>query len=487
MSRRTRVRGAILLALSSLFLVQAALLALPAPVQAATRKTPTTLVIGATDVPAGSSASVTVQGPNGFRRTYTRAGSTRIANAPAGRYTITTKPIVVATATAGAVAGTYYPTVPTTKTLRTGGTLRLRADFETVVAPRVTVTDATTIAATSIAAGSKPGTAGTVQVRGTFATGDLLVSGVTPTTPEGLLVRLGAQRTVSNGVTTFAATTVPLTTVLLRGSFGQTVTGSATLDGTSPGSLSAVDATITPGAFTMSSPFRTTVPCSSKASMGLEAKVDATITAGITARWDVLHPAATAVGVAAVAHAIGTMNTWVTGAAACSGTKSKLGRSVPLGTVVVDVGPVPVVLVQSLQFVAEGSAGTEAPMAASVVTDVTTTAGLTATTHGRTSTVQLPVLNAKAGPPWATGSGAATLVIGAKLHSKLYGIDGAYASVKVGPNITANRSSAPWWKVDAHITAGIGVHIAALGIQQGRSALLDHSWPISEAVGAIGD
>lgn len=471
----------------SVLIAQVVVLALPTPARAEIPNDSTSLVVGAIAVPTGYRANVTVQGPNGFLRRYAGAGSVRIWNAPAGRYTISSVPIVVGSASGAAMAGTYYPTVPTTKTLKTGETLRLRADFETVVAPRVTVADTTTIAATSIKQGSRPGTTGTVQVRGAFAEGDLLVSGPTPATPEGLLVRLGARQDVSAEMTTFAAMTVPLTTVIPRGSFAQTVVGRATLNGSSRGSLSAAAATLTPGTFAMVDPFRKTVPCSSRATMGMEAKVDATISARITAQWDVSHPDTSAVGVTAVAHAAGIMNAWVTGAAACEGTKSKLGGSVPLGTVVVDVGPIPVVLVRSLQFVAEGSAGTQAPMSASVVTDVTTDAALRATTRGRTSSVQLPTLDAKAGPPSASGSGAATLLVGAKLRARLYGWDGAYASVKVGPNITANRSADPWWNVDAHITAGIGVHVAALGIREGQSALLDHSWPIREAVGAIPD
>jgi hypothetical protein len=479
------MRGALVVALISMLVVSMVLGLQPAARAATAAAASTTVVFGAIAVPVGYTAVVHLSGPNGFSATYSGAGRRVIRGLPVGRYSITSTPIIASAQTGSTPAGTYYPAVPAAKSLTAGGTVRLKADFTTVVAPNVVVATTSTMVSTTIQPGTKPGTTGSVRVRGTFGVGELLVSGVTSATPDGLLVRLGRNQGTTRGVTTFAATTVPLTRVLLRGRFDQSVSGSGTLDGNSPGSLSGAVATRTPGSFTLSNPFRKTIPCSSAAVMGVEAKVQTRIAAAISARWDVSHPAKNSVSLSAQAWADGTMNVWVTGASACSGTKSKLGTPLPEGTVQVPVGPIPVVLVQTLQFAAQGNAGTAAPMSASLVSNVSTSAVMTATPSGRTSTMQAPVMTAQAGVPWATGSGAATLVVGAKLHSKVYGIDGAYASVKIGPNVTVDSSSNPWWSVAGHVTAGIGVHVASLGIRQGQPARLDRSWWIRDAGGPM--
>ena len=176
---------------------------------------------------------------------------------------------------------------------------------------------------------------------------------------------------------------MPLTSVVPRGSFTRTVQGNATLDGSSPDSASAralPAGRVRP--YAVANPFTKNISCSATASMGVEAKVQAGITSGISANWDLWNPNNTSVTVSAQAQAKGTVDAWVTGAASCDLAETDLGNSIPVGSVQFMVGYVPIVLVQSLQFVAEGSAGTEATLSTGAEAEITATASMTATKRG---------------------------------------------------------------------------------------------------------
>ncbi|MFF4867219.1 hypothetical protein ACFY3J_37290 [Streptomyces sp. NPDC001231] len=141
-------------------------------------------------LPDGKIGDVTVRGPKGMTEHVTRTST--LTGVKPGRYTIT----------AGRVRGTdhdlYPPTVEQTATVPAGGRASVTVDYNTVIPHTTRPVGAVEIR--EVDAGSVTLAPGSATAR-KLAVGDVLVAGVGPDTPEGLLRKVTKVRTSGGGVT----------------------------------------------------------------------------------------------------------------------------------------------------------------------------------------------------------------------------------------------------------------------------------------------
>ncbi|MFE5592299.1 hypothetical protein [Streptomyces sp. NPDC056549] len=149
------------------------------------------LAVVVKELPSGTAADVTVRGPDGFQRHVT--ASRTFDDVPAGRYTLEIAPV------RGAEAD-VHPTHPTvTVSVKAGVTESAEAVYANVVPHTTKVLDA-----------SRLGSAGDVTDNGLvfghdaphaarLAVGDVIVAGIGPKTPEGLIRRVTATRRDNRG------------------------------------------------------------------------------------------------------------------------------------------------------------------------------------------------------------------------------------------------------------------------------------------------
>lgn len=148
-------------------------------------------------LPVGKVGDVTVRGPEGMTEHVTRTST--LTGVKPGRYTIT----------AGRVRGTdhdlYPPAVEQTATVPAGGRASVAIDYNTVIPHTTRPVDAAEIRAVDDELVTL--TPGSATAR-KLAVGDVLVAGVGPDTPEGLLRKVTGVRTSGGEVT---AVTQPAT------------------------------------------------------------------------------------------------------------------------------------------------------------------------------------------------------------------------------------------------------------------------------------
>lgn len=148
-------------------------------------------------LPVGKSGDVTVRGPEGMTEHVTRTST--LTGVKPGRYTIT----------AGRVRGTdhdlYPPTIEQAATVPADGRASVTVDYNTVI-PHTTKPVAA-VEIRKVDGDSVTLAPGSATAR-MLAVGDVLVAGVGPDAPEGLLRRVTKVRTSGGGVT---AATQPAT------------------------------------------------------------------------------------------------------------------------------------------------------------------------------------------------------------------------------------------------------------------------------------
>ena len=169
------------------------------------------LTVKVIDLPHGVGGDITVHLPNGSNRSI-RSTTTF---SQAGHYTVVAVPVTVG-------SDQYAPTqASTTATLSSGKTTTATVDYADIVPSTTKVLTASGLSGTTLSTGvaSGPGTItfppGAPLPSG-LAVGDVLASGATPQTPDGLLVKVVSVTTGASG-TTVTTTPASLPEALPRG------------------------------------------------------------------------------------------------------------------------------------------------------------------------------------------------------------------------------------------------------------------------------
>jgi hypothetical protein len=209
--------------------------------------------------------------------------------------------------------------------------------------------------------------------------GDVVTAGISEAAPDGLLVRLVEQTATNGAEKTFRTEAATVQDVVKRGSFAATVAADVALN-------DAVGQAATPTAQFRAralNPFSKNLRCTNGVSMTIDARVDGTITADVKADWDFWNPDRTSVSVEAKAQLKGALEAAVNGRANCVlATTDILAKPVKLPNLQFVVGGVVVVISNSLQFTAQGSADSSATLSTSAEAVANTSVGATLTKTG---------------------------------------------------------------------------------------------------------
>jgi hypothetical protein len=438
----------------------------------------TTLAIAPIALSKGAKAKVTLKGPKGYKKTLTLTKATKIYNMKPGRYTLTVKNFTVKKTKGVLKAGKYYPviTAPIIE-VKKGGTAKFRPDYTNIVALKTVVAGVPQVVSSAVPTAA--GAVGSIILVGDYAVGDIVAGDVTPVTPDGVLVRLtGVFGPNPAGGTIFSTVNVPLAEAVPRGDLTITTTSAVGLTGANEDGHGARIANAA------TNPFTKNVACSATASMNVEAKVEGLITTTMDADWDVWHPSNSVVTLSAVASVSGSVGADVNGAAQCTLAKTDLlAHPVALPTVRFSVGPVPIVLKNSLQFTAQGDATTQATISTSANAAVTTSVTAKIDKDGLHTSFQEPTPAFTYEPPSATATGNAHFWLGARVNMDFYGVAGPYVSAAIGPSVDVDVNGSPWWKIAGNVKAGAGIRIDALGFTRSaeKDDIIAKSWTIADS------
>ncbi|WEO76743.1 hypothetical protein BJQ94_15485 [Cryobacterium sp. SO2] len=436
----------------------------------------TTLKIVTTALPAGQTADVVVKGPKGYTKTVTVNGSKTLTQLAAGVYSITAASV---TRTAEkSDPGVYTPEVSAAVTLTPGGTGVLTADYQDVTALNLEVPQAEEV----VEVGDipiAPEDRGTLELTNTDqAVGDFIAMGVTPETPNGLLVKLIAVQSTDGTTTSYVTEAAQLDDVVQRGSFETEFETPVTLDNFTGQDGAALRA--------QRNPFAKTFSCSGGASMGIDATVEGSIKTKVSVNLNYFD---STVGVTGTATLTGGVAAYVTGHAECElATTDLLARPLPLPNIVGSIGPVPFVIVNTLQFTVEGSADTQATLSTSAETVMTTSVSATISKNGLATSFVPPATTFTYEPPTLTADGQAELFLGVRLDMKVDGIAGPKITAAVGPKISADLNADPWWELTGSYKAGAGVNGSVFGFNLGdwsKDDIVKNSWAIADAGGPL--
>jgi hypothetical protein len=443
----------------------------------------TSLKVDLAELPAGQAAKVTVTGPGNFKRTVTFAGSYTFKGIAPGQYSIQAEKV---TRTTGLQAGVYSPTVSSAVTIKVGGAGRLVATYHDVIAVNVESPKAGDVVEVGPAPAA-PGDPGTVVLNGTqYAVGDVVTAGISEAAPDGLLVRLVEQTATSGTEKTFKTEAATVQDVVKRGSFAATVAADVALN-----DAVGQPVTATPQYRARAlNAFSKNLRCTNGLSMSLDAKVDGTITADLKAEWDFWNPDRTSVTVDATAQLRGALDAAVNGRASCVlPTTDILAKPIKLPKLQFVVGGVVVVISNSLQFTAEGSADSAATLSTSAEAVASTGVGATLTKTGLATHFNPPTTSFTYERPNLTASGNAELYLGARLDMKFYGIAGPNVTAAIGSRISADINADPWWKFEGKMKAGAGIDPGKLGFlglhALSKDNIIDKTWPIGNAGGPL--
>jgi hypothetical protein len=443
----------------------------------------TSLKVDLAELPTGQAAKVTVTGPGTFKRTITFAGSYTFKGIVPGQYSVQAEKV---TRTTGAQSGVYSPTVSGPVTIKVGGAGRLVATYHDVIAVNVESPKASEVVDVGPAPAA-PGDTGTVVLSGAqYAVGDVVTAGISEAAPDGLLVRLVAQTAANGAEKTFTTEAATVQDVVKRGSFAATVAADVALND-AVGQAATSTAQFRARAL---NPFSKNLRCTNGVSMTIDARVDGTITADVKAEWDFWNPDRTSVSVEAKAQLKGALEAAVNGRANCVlATTDILAKPVKLPNLQFVVGGVVVVISNSLQFTAQGSADSSATLSTSAEAVANTSVGATLTKTGLSTHFNPPTTSFTYERPNLTANGNAELYLGARLDMKFYGIAGPNVTAAIGSRISADINADPWWKFEGKMKAGAGIDPGKLGFlglrPVSKDDVIDKTWPIGDAGGPL--
>ncbi len=152
-----------------------------------------TLAVTITGTPAGTSANVTVTGPNGYSTQLTSSQTLRLAP---GTYTATANPV-------GAGSSNYYPAVTTqTATVSISTAASITVNYSTIIPKSSKVLDSAGMSSLTISTDGSTITMSTSSAVATsLAAGDVLASAAAPAAQNGLLVKILSVSTSGQTVT----------------------------------------------------------------------------------------------------------------------------------------------------------------------------------------------------------------------------------------------------------------------------------------------
>jgi hypothetical protein len=323
-----------------------------------------------------------------------------------------------------------------------------------------------------------------------LAPGDVIVAGVSATTPTGLLRKVVSVSSSSSGVTV-QTSTASLQEAIPEGAFSATATltpnsvqaaSTAAVTGNDAQPLNASAVTGNLGVTISKGNMAFGV---GKVSVSGSASFSQAPTITFSSNWDLNNLQAS---VALSAQETATLTATATPGASGGLNIDLLDKPIFFAPITIMVGPVPVVLFPSLQFKLKVSAGVSggSTATASVVQKSTVTAGL-AYDNGRltptgsfSNTFSSPLAD-----PGASGiSGNLRVSVGPVVTLALYDVAGPQVNVDGFLDYSIQPSQTPWWVLSGGLQAGAGLNVPYLKLSVSDPNLIQWSETILQASGS---
>jgi hypothetical protein len=299
--------------------------------------------------------------------------------------------------------------------------------------------------------------------------GDVLVLGVTPATPEGLLGRV--ERKAPQGAAVKVVTTpATLLDAIERADVDEEIPIAI---GDHAGGLARRVARAS-GVI----PISRNLKCSGGGSATVSGSFSITPTIHFTAKWAFLHVSSAALSADLTETA--DLRASARAAAGCSLGETPLLPKPLVLTSTFAIGPVPVVLVTQVQVVLSASGRVTAAVATRVSQTITASAGIR-----YAGGLFSPIATLRNGwtyePPSPTSAATASASVGPRFTFLLYGVAGPSIAVDAGLDLNADLAKTPWWTLSARIHGAGALRVPALGLSSPSLTIFDWRKIIAQA------
>lgn len=402
-----------------------------------------------TDLPNGIDALVTVEGPDDYNEALTE--STAVRGIPPGAYTIRAETVRVD-------GNAFVPVVKKQSVVIPQAGNRTVHVRYFIIIPSGTVR----VPAKSVEDLERhPGRSSTLTLRTIphrVDKGDVLVAAVGPATPHGLIGRVTHVRRDGRGA---YVTVVParLRDAVPRGYLSMNTPLLAAATTRRRLNVSLDRAT---GASIVTQQVRETVSCGGD-SLTISGEVSVSASANIEIEWGgFAEPIASATATGTVSQSA-SLRASAKAGASCSITKP-IGTPIRYAPIVLQVGPVPVVVVPELRFLisAAGEVGIEVTTA--ITENAEVTAGLMYA-DGGFSPIATSAVDFGFEPPTASIEGSVTGTLTAQLLLSMYGVGGPTIEFDAYLRFAGSSTADPPWTLVGGFTADVNLSIPILGFK----------------------
>jgi hypothetical protein len=429
-----------------------------------------TLNVTVSDLPVGTTGSVTVTGPGNYRCSQTQ--SSIFTELIPGTYSVSAEAV-------HADGNTYVPKVTGSPvTLAPGATASVQVSYFDAVSDQTkTIPPSGVLGVSGLPGGPQVVTLSTTGIPA-LAVGDIIVIGVTPATPDGLLGKVTS--IVTNG-TTATVGIVPgsLLEAFPRGSFSVEPTLSPS-PVSSSGSLSTASSVqVSQSVAAATAPSKVALPpilkeltCTSLNSAQVQGGVDLAVDPTFSATWgDTLLSGISRATVKATFTETATLSVTATAGAECTLPEvSLLPQAIRFAPITVPIAGFPVVIVPQLHLYLSAEASAEVSATASATQQLTATAGLQYT-NGQVSPIsQLTHTFTYSTPDSPDVKVSLHAAVRPELAFLLYGVAGPEASITAGLGLEV--APPPCWVLSADVAAGAGLIAPSLNLNFSNPSII---------------
>jgi hypothetical protein len=173
----------------------------------------------------------------------------------------------------------------------------------------------------------------------------------------------------------------------------------------------------------------------------------------------------------------------VSGKASCELEKTELlVTPIELGVIDFQIGPVPIIINNTLNFTLEGSAAVGAKFHEGVKSVLSQTSSAQIDHTGLNPTSGAPTLTNTFESPTVTATGSAQFYLGARLNMLLYNVAGPFVEAALGPKLDIDTSAKPWWTLTLELKIGAGLRANFLDFKPIEDDhIYAHTFPIVDS------
>jgi hypothetical protein len=447
----------------------------------------------ALELPAGVAAVGTVTGPSHYSKTLALTSHTQTFLVRPGKYTLTAQKLVVTSAdSATATPGTYLPRKTTiTFTIKKHTISIVEPDYPDIISPNVSVAAGSNLTPFNPPANTDDPY--TIGIQGTYAPGTIIASGVSPDAPYGLMVKVDEVGGTSDGVTSYTVENTSLEDAIPRGTYSQVVSNPVTLTSSDPGSVSPTSRLARhlqsiAGRHPVTTqseapPYIKALSCKGGVTAGIDAELAGELTTKFSANWNIFDSSQDNLTLSTTASLDDSITASIDGKASCDLDKTELlADPIELGTIEFLIGPVPVVINNTLNFTVAGSAEVDANFTMGIDASVSTSTGATIGANGITPSYSPPDPQVKITPPNVSLKGDAQFYLGIRVNMLLYDVAGPFVEAELGPQLSVDTTKKPWWNIDLGLKIGAGLRADFFGLEPIEDDhIYSHDFPIANS------